>query len=312
MILATGSDSPNLTEKVGLTPPHSLNFISTRFFVDRKKLEEDIPMDYMIHRHPDISSVGPMSLIKSNDYFNIAIVSDEKFSVMADKLLRILRNYKNLVGFLKHTKTNPKDMSSNDLCYGRTSRYPLSRFYSNNVVLIGEAAGLVSEVYVEGTLGAIGSAQILSQVIKAHKNSCNPHKSDNSDKTNSPKKTNPPDNSNKLPYPFTTSMLKIYEDRIRKEILGNLNQSSHLSEILFYKSGKYQYDIWDSYIQTMRKNKKVRKYIYNGWSNSDIEHYNLKNDDYVGERIFLNLPLSKKMLLSAFFLKLRFLWSGDK
>ena len=42
------------------------------------------------------------------------------------------------------------------------------------------------------------------------------------------------------------------------------------------------------------------------------EHYNLKNDDYVGEKIFLNLPTFKKIILSPFFLKLRYIWSGKK
>ncbi len=279
LVLATGSHSFQFNKNLGFHTPRTYNAVSAKFEIPEEYIDDDVPMEYMFHRHPKISEIGPLAMIKADNYINLHYVSRESSDVMKEKMLRILRNYDHISPFFRHATPQPAKMSEQDLSLYTASKSAIPEFVDDHVVLIGEAAGLVSEYYFEGTLGAFASSHYLAKFLKELQESGKTGRKEN---------------------------LRPYEKLVKKNILSNWEKSQKANEELFYEAGENQFVIWDAYVKAMRKHRKVRENIYYAWYHPDLEHYPLKNDEYCGEKIYMNLPLSRKVSLAPFFLKLKF------
>ncbi len=279
LVLATGSDSPDLVRSLGFETPRMYNTVSAFFKVPDGRLERDMPMEYMYHRHPKISEEGPMAITRTNNYANVQMVSKKPPEELQAVMLRVLKKYDHIDGFFNHALVPPSNLKPEDLKLDKVGKSAISRFVKEGVALIGEAAGLVSEYYYEGTLGAFCSAQALAQIAK---------------KISEEKGK------------YSLSALEEYEKKVRTSMLGNWEKSQVANEKLFIKSGESKFAIWDAYLKAMKNNSRVRKYVYNAWEDDQLYNYPLENDEYCGEQIYKNLPLSKKLALTPLFLKLKF------
>ena len=108
------------------------------------------------------------------------------------------------------------------------------------------------------------------------------------------------------PIPYSKDQLSQYESSVNTELKGNFFKSQNGSQDLFLTPGAYQQTIWDAYIKAINEYQQVRKNIYLAWVDPELKRYPLENDEYCGEKIFFSLPLSARVALTPYFLKLKF------
>jgi flavin-dependent dehydrogenase len=288
LIIATGAYSPDLQKSVGFGVPDSFNYLLASFHAKPDDIESTFQMDWDFHLNPKISEVGPFQVTRAKDFFNIIMLSNESYEVMEDKFLRIVKNYKPIQFWFQKTKERPENLKASDLVRGKLFKHPIDRFYTDNIVLLGESTGFVTECYNEGLVGGLGGSKFLFEVISSIIS----------------KTTQITDNPNDNLFP--ASKLKEYQDKFRKELMGNFHASQKGSEKMFLTPGRYQQDIWDAYIKAIKEDRTVRKNIHNAWVSPDLANYPLENDNYCGEKIYLALPFQLKITLGPMFLKMKF------
>jgi flavin-dependent dehydrogenase len=277
-IMATGSASGDFLTALGFKRPEVFNTILAAFRGNSQNIEKNIPVDYIYRLHPQISSDGPFAMIRTNEYFILGYISKESKEQMAEKLIRIIKNYEPISGFFEGMQPTPDSITSDNLYFGTCAKYPIPEFCGDRILILGEAAGLVTPLYYEGVIGAMCSAKIAADLVYEilQKNG-----------------------------EFHKDALQEYQRRLWHN-LKRYFKSGDAGEMLFLKSGASQQDIWDAYLKTIESISQVRKNVYFAYTTQNLADYPLENDEWVGELIFKNLPLSKKLLLTPLFLKVKF------
>ncbi len=288
LILATGPYAPELQKSIGFDIPDCYNYISVTFHATPEDIESTFKMDWDYHLNPKISTVGPFQMTRANNYFNIIMLGNESYEVMEDKLLRILRNYERVKYMFQKTKERTENMTFSDFRRGKEFKHPIKKFYTHNAVLVGEATGFVTECYNEGLLAAVASSKFIYETITEIINQKR-EKGQNIDYSD-----------------FSEVNLKRYQDKFESQLFKNFHISQKASEAMFLTPGNYQQEIWDAYISAIKSDRTVRKNIHNAWASPNLVNYELENDEYCGEKIYLALPLGAKVALTPRFLKMKF------
>lgn len=279
LLLATGAYAPELNRDAGFGLPDQLNTLSTNFYASPEVFDRIFPGDYFYLLHPQMSARGPFQMTRGQTFATAIYVSDESYDVMKDKFLRILRNYAWLQPILKEMQNPPAAITEKNIRFGKVWKHPIAFFSTNRAIILGEASGIVTECYYEGLLNCLASAHFAQKVITDlyHHN-----------------------------QEYSLENLKLYDGMIRESLLNNFHLSQKGSEGMFLSPGQYQSVIWDAYLDAINSDKKVRQYIWLAWVDPDITHYPLDHDEYCGERIYMNIPLGNRLLLTPYFLKLKF------
>jgi flavin-dependent dehydrogenase len=280
VIIATGSSDFTIQKSLGFKTPEKLNVIISTFKGSEKLLSQNISEDYIFRIHPDISRNGPLVMTRARNYFNIGYLSKESKDEMATKLMRILKNYQPIQKYFTGIEKQLQDVSKDDFQFNSCSKHLIPEMINNRIIVIGEAAGAVTSFYYEGIVGSVISARTVYDTIKKIEKGII--------------------NSN-----YSKEDLIQYENLLKSRI-KNYFQSGNAAENMFLKSGSNWFSIWDTFVTTLKKNSKVRKNVYTAFIYDDLGNYPLKNDEWVGEQIFKNLPFGKKIALTPFFLKLKF------
>jgi flavin-dependent dehydrogenase len=147
---------------------------------------------------------------------------------------------------------------------------------NDRIIVLGEAAGLVTAFFYEGMLCGLVSADVASRVIE-------PLLSDSTD--------------------FSSTELVNYDQEINRLLLDGYFRNNNACEYLFYGNKNSMKSIWNAYTEMLLENKTVRNFVYDVLMIQDLGKYNTDNDRWVGERLFAQLPLLSKATLWPKFLK---------
>ncbi|MHA1375222.1 MAG: hypothetical protein ACTSR7_13125 [Promethearchaeota archaeon] len=272
LVLATGSRGFGLQRSLGFEVPDSYMGIYLNSDVDENILDENFYFQYMFHLNPNISSDGPF-------FFNVGkgrvstgyLGNKETPAQLKDKLDRILRNYEIIQKYVKGISWD-----LNNIVIGDISKHPISKMTNNRIIVLGEAAGLVTPFFYEGMLCGLASAEYASTVIE-------PLLSNSSE--------------------FSRTELVKYDQEINRLLLDGYFRNGNACEYLFYGNKNSMKSIWNAYAEMLLKNKTVRKFVYEVLMIQDLSKYNTDNDREVGERLFAQLPILSKATMWPKFLK---------
>ena len=272
LALATGSRGFDLQHSLGFETPDSFKGISLNAEVDEDLLNENFKFQYMFHLNPNISPNGPF-------FFNVGkgrlytgfMGNRESPDQLKEKLKKILNNYKNIESYVKGVTW---DFSR--VVIGDISKHPIKKMTNDRIIVLGEAAGLVTPFFYEGMLCGLASADIASIVIE-------PLLSNESN--------------------FSSIELVKYDQEIKRLLLDGYFRNGNACEYLFYGNKNSMKSIWNAYTEMLLKNKTVRKFVHEVLMIQDLAKYNTDNDRWVGERLFAQLPLLSKATLWPKFLK---------
>jgi len=272
LVLATGSKGFDLQRSLGFEVPDSYMGIYLNSDVDENILDENFNFQYMFHLNPNISSDGPF-------FFNVGkgristgyLGNKETPAQLKDKLERILRNYEKIQKYVKGISWD-----LNNIVIGDISKHPIRKMSNDRIIVLGEAAGLVTPFFYEGMLCGLASADIASRVIE-------PLLSNSTD--------------------FSGVELVKYDQEINRLLLDGYFRNGNACEYLFYGNKNSMKSIWNAYTEMLLKNKTVRNFVYDVLMIQDLGKYNTDNDRWVGERLFAQLPLVSKATLWPKFLK---------
>ena len=190
---------------------------------------------------------------------------DEK--ELNSKFERICTNYKKVQPAL--TGLNP-DPSPTIV---KISKHPIKHFSKDRVIVIGEAAGLVTSFFYEGLFGSLASAHISSQeVIK------------------------------NLDSNFSEAILRKFDEELRRMILITYFKFDVASEYLFYNATRYINLIYNTYARMVASNKTVRKYIWEAHVTHEMDEYDTTRERWAGEQLFKALPMYYKLVLGPKFI----------
>jgi len=274
LVLATGSRGFSLQRSLGFETPDSYLGIYGHLYGSETQIAENFDFDYMFHINPNISKNGPFffNVGKNRVLTGYLGNSEESESDLINKLDRILENYPYIesnVNGLKWDKLN--------FITGKISKHPINRFSDNRVLILGEAAGLVTAFFYEGLLSGLVSADAAFKTLK-------PLLEQDSN--------------------FSSSQLHQYDQQIKRILLKNYFNNGDACEYVFYDSNPSTIKkIWNTYIDLINDNKRLRRQIWEAYRMHDIANYDKSRDKWAGEQLFEKLPTLSKISLGPKFLK---------
>jgi flavin-dependent dehydrogenase len=273
LILATGSRGFELQKSLGFETPDSFKGIYLNAWTDEDLLDQNFPFQYMFHLNPNISMNGPFFFNIGKGRLSTGYLGNlESPAQLKDKLQRILVNYKKIQQFIKGITWD-----LNKVFIGDISKHPIKKMSGDRVLVLGEAAGLVTSFFYEGMLCGLASANVASKVLQ------------------------PLFINDTI---FSKAELTNYDREISKLLLEKYFRNGYACEYLFYETNaSTSKTIWNAYTDMLLKNKKVRQFVYDVLLIQDLTQYSTDNDRWVGEKLFGNLPIISKATLWPRFLK---------
>jgi flavin-dependent dehydrogenase len=272
LALATGSRGFDLQRSLGFETPDHYTGALIHLFGTEDKINENLEYNYVFHINPKISINGPFYFNKGLERVATGYLGkkNESKDEILSKLNRILKNYKPIQHFVNGLKY---DLST--AVVGEISKHPIKNFSNDRVLVLGEAAGLVTAFFYEGMLPGVATAHIAANTLKPLLEK----------------------DSN-----FSRIELSKYDQEV-KRILFTYYKNGNALEYLIYNDSSYVKSLWRLYTELLNENKLARKYIYEAYINHDLPSHNTSNDRYVGEKWFGKLPTLSKITLSPKFFK---------
>jgi flavin-dependent dehydrogenase len=272
LVLATGSRGFELQRSLQFEVPDSYTGVYLHLFGDEDKINENLEWNYTFHINPSISRAGPFFFNKGVDRINAGYMGEKGQSKeeIISKLERILKNYKPIQPIVNGLSYNLSNALVGDI-----SKHPIKRFSNDRVLILGEAAGIVTAFFYEGLLPGVACADIASKTVQ-------PLFEGGSS--------------------FTSSELQPYDQEIKRVLMTYFKNGNAL-EYLIYNDSSYVKSLWRLYTKLLKENKTCRKYIYEAYINHDLSTHNTSNDRYVGEKLFGMLPALSKITLSPRFFR---------
>lgn len=272
LALATGSRGFDLQQSLGFDIPDHYTGALIHLFGNEDKINENLEYNYVFHINPKISTNGPFFFNKGIERILTGFLGgkNESKEAIMNKLDRILKNYKRIQPFIDGLKY---DLSTTTV--GEISKHPIKSFSKDRVLVLGEAAGIVTAFFYEGLLPGVACADIASNTIE-------PLFEEGSN--------------------FSRSELQKYDQEV-KRVLFTYFKNGNALEYLIYNEGSYVKSLWRLYTELLNEDRLARKYIYEAYINHDLASHNTSNDRYVGEKWFGKLPMLSKITLSPKFFK---------
>jgi len=272
LALATGSRGFDLQRSLGFDIPDHYTGALIHLFGDEDKINDNLAYNYTFHINPKISTDGPFYFNKGKERIATGFLGgkNESKEEIIDKLDRILKNYKPIQPFLDGLKY---DLSTTVV--GDISKHPIKNFSKDRVLILGEAAGLVTAFFYEGLLPGVACADIATNTLK-------PLLERDSE--------------------FSRLDLQKYDQEVRRVLMTYFKNGKAL-EYLIYNEGSHVKTLWRLYTQLLSENRTCRKYIYQAYINNDLSKHDTSKDRYVGEKWFGKLPALSKITLSPKFFK---------
>jgi len=276
LVLATGSRGFELQRSLGFRVPDSYAGVYLHLFGDESKINENLEYNYTFHINPKISTNGPFFFNKGVERISVGYLGEEnqsKGEIIA-KLERILRNYKPIQSIV-----NGLTYNISDAIVGEISKHPIKKYSDDRVLILGEAAGIVTAFFYEGLLPGVACAEIAANTLKPLF-----EKGSN----------------------FSRTEMQKYDKEVNR-VLMTYFKNGNAFEYLIYNNSSSVKSLWRLYTKLLNQNKTCRKYIYEAYINQDLSNHKVANDRYVGEKMFGLLPTLSKVTQSPKFLKAMFM-----
>ncbi|MBY8992618.1 MAG: hypothetical protein KGD58_17875 [Candidatus Lokiarchaeota archaeon] len=276
LVLATGSRGFELQRSLGFGAPDSYAGVYLHLFGDESKINENLDYNYSFHINPKISINGPFFFNKGVERISAGYLGEKHQSKeeIISKLEKILKNYKPIQSIV-----NGLSYNISDAVVGEISKHPIKKYSDDRVLILGEAAGIVSAFFYEGLLPGVACADIAANTLK-------PLFEKGSD--------------------FSGTELQKYDKEVNR-VLMTYFKNGNAFEYLIYNESSSVKNLWRLYTKLLSENRTCRKYIYEAYINHDLSKHKVANDRYVGEKLFGMLPTLSKVSLSPKFLKAMFL-----
>ncbi len=272
LAIATGSHDFNLQKSLGFGVPDQYMGICVHLHGEEAQLNENLKWQYVFHLNPKISTNGPFFINKGVERAFVGFLGKmhDSPSDLKDKLERILQNYKRIQPCIKNLK------KGSDVTIGKISKHPIKEFSGDRMLILGEAAGLVTSFFYEGILCGLVSAQVGADTIipLLEKESS-----------------------------FSKHELRVYDSEIHRILLKNYFRNGNACEYLFYTDASYVRSLWNHYCELIATDITSQRYIYEAYINQDLANHDINKDRYVGEKLFAKLPALSKITLSPRFLR---------
>jgi len=272
LVLATGSRGFELQRSLGFGVPDSYTGVYLHLFGEEDKINENLDVNYTFLINPKISQNGPFFFNKGVERVSAGYLGEKGQSKeeIISKLERILKNYKPIQPIV-----NGLSYNLSNVVVGEISKHPIKKFSSDRVLVLGEAAGIVTSFFYEGLLPGVACADIASNTVKPlfEKGSS-----------------------------FSGAELLKYDQEV-KRVLFTYFKNGDALEYLLYNDGSYVKTLWRLYTKLLMENRTCRKYIYEAYINHDLSKHITSNDRYVGEKLFGMLPALSKITLSPRFFR---------
>ncbi|MEJ2248133.1 MAG: hypothetical protein P8Y97_00565 [Candidatus Lokiarchaeota archaeon] len=246
LVLATGSRALEIQRSLGFDTPDSYMGIYTHLYGTESQIKENFDFQYMFHINSNISENGPFFFNVGRDRVIAGFLGNngETEAEVVDKLDRILKNYKYIQPYMKGLKRSEKPFFS-----GKISKHPIMKKSQDRMLVLGEAAGLVTAFFYEGLLSGLVSAQCAFDTLKPlFQNSSN----------------------------FNSQELSEYDKKIEAS-LSTYYKNGEACESLFYDAGSSTKTLWNTYIKLINESKKLRKQIWEAYRMPDVSKYDTKN-----------------------------------
>jgi len=272
LALATGSRGFDLQRSLGFEIPDHYTGALIHLFGNEDKINENLEYNYIFHINPKISTSGPFYFNKGKERIATGFLGgkNESKEEIVSKLERILKNYKPIQPFVNGLRYN---LSSTVV--GEISKHPIKYFSTERVIVLGEAAGLVTAFFYEGLLSGVACAEIATNILKP---------------------------LFEIDSAFSRLELQKYDQEVKRVLMTYFKNGNAL-EYLIYNESSYVKTLWQLYTELLSENRLARKYIYEAYINHDLSNHNTSNDRYVGEKWFGKLPTLSKITLSPKFFK---------
>lgn len=272
LVLATGSRGFELQRSLGFQVPDSYTGVYLHLFGDESKIDENLEWNYTFHINPSISRNGPFFFNKGIERVSAGYLGERGQSKeeIISKLERILKNYKPIQPFIEGLSYN-----LSDAVVGEISKHPIKNFSNDRILILGEAAGLVTACFYEGLLPGVACADIAFKIVQPLFESGSS---------------------------FSSYELQHYDKEVKRVLFPYFKNGNAL-EYLIYSDSSYVKTLWRLYTKLLKENMTCRKYIYEAYINHDLSTHNTSNDRYVGEKWFGMLPALSKLALSPKFFK---------
>ena len=272
LVLSTGSRGFDLQRSLGFDVPDSYTGVYLHLFGEEDKINENLDVNYTFHVNSSISKRGPFFFNKGIERISAGYLGEKNQSKekILSKLERILKNYKLIQPIVAGLKYDLKSA-----VVGNISKHPIKKFSNDRVLILGEAAGIVTAFFYEGLLPGVACADIASKTLKPlfEKGSS-----------------------------FSGAELQKYDKEVKRVLMTYFKNGNAL-EYLMYNDSSYVKSLWRLYTKLLMKNRTCRKYIYEAYINHDLSKHNTSNDRYVGEKLFGMLPALSKISLSPRFFR---------
>jgi flavin-dependent dehydrogenase len=272
LVLATGSRALELQNSLGFETPDSYMGIYTHLYGTEDQIKENFNFQYLFHLNGNISENGPFFFNVGRDRVIAGFLGnkDETEVQIKNKLDRILKNYQYIQPYIKGLKREEKPFFT-----GKISKHPIKKMSQDRILVLGEAAGLVTAFFYEGLLSGLVSAQsavdTLQPLLEKGSN-------------------------------FTRQELRDYDRKI-DHILSDYYRNGAACESLFYNAGSSTKLLWNTYIDLINDNKKLRRQIWEAYRIPDVSQYDISRDRWAGEQLFSKLPTLSKITLGPRFFK---------
>ncbi|MHA2392629.1 MAG: hypothetical protein ACXAEX_11855 [Promethearchaeota archaeon] len=274
LALATGSRGFKLQRSLGFGIPDSYTGIYLHLNGDESKINENLTYNYTFHINPKISKNGPFFFNKGVERISAGYLGDEGQSKeeIISKLERILKNYKPIQPIV-----NGLSYNLSDAIVGEISKHPIKRYSNDRVLILGEAAGIVTAFFYEGLLPGVACAEIAAKTLKP---------------------------LFEIDSNFSGAELLKYDKEVNRVLMTYFKNGNALEYLIYdNKSISSVKSLWRLYTKLLSENRTCRKYIYEAYINHDLSKHIVANDRYVGEKLFGMLPALSKITLSPKFFK---------
>jgi flavin-dependent dehydrogenase len=272
LALATGSRGFELQRSLGFEIPDHYTGTYIHLFGDESKINENLENNYTFHINPKISRNGPFFFNKGVDRISAGYLGEKNQSKeeILSKLERILKNYEPIQPFIEGLSYN-----LSTAVVGNISKHPIKNYSNDRVIVLGEAAGIVTAFFYEGLLPGVACADIANIILKPLFE----------------KESN-----------YTRLELQKYDKEVNRVLMTYFKNGNAL-EYLIYNDSSYVKTLWRLYTKLLKENKTCRKYIYEAYINQDLSTHDTTKDRYVGEKLFGMLPALSKVTLSPKFFR---------
>jgi len=272
LAIATGSYNFELQKSLGFNAPDSFTGVFMHLYGDEDKIKDNNPYDYIYHINSKISKKGPLFINRGVERAEVGFLGNpyESPEEILSKLDKVQKNYKNIQPFIQGLKriNNPTVI--------KISKHPIKQLTQDRILILGEAGGLVTDFFYEGTLCGVCSAHIASQTLESLF-----------------------ENDTK----FTRNELIQYEKELDRILLEKYFKNGNASEYLFYSIKGYTKKVWDTYAKLIRTSPRLRKEIWEAYRTQNLEDYDIKRTRWAGERLYRMLPTLTKVALLPKFVK---------